>query len=594
MPYLIPGVGGTTNSEIPSPQQATSLLNYYSPRLFGSPPQLTNLNDMRLMSGEMSGNTITQEGPVGDFYLNHILRDAMVANFVIGRARFTGGMSSIVQGIQVAAQYAHALEKYKNSSTAGNWQTSSYESTQLSNALKTYESETSNESDASEKVSEFLTRYTTAGQFSQVMGNLAERMNAELGEEATVSSNLSTISDQISDSIGAWFGGKLLAPVLTSLAVQQPFYTFESDWTSYINNVKMMVNAAVVMLGLQDATVRIGNTMFGISPTTKINSDGSNDVWANYRYITPTSGLGTATELDAQNGDTSQYVSFMIDPKGISESYQNQVGESKIYSSVLNMGSEYGSEIAFITSSTVNQIDDTLLQLTDDIVSAAEAVMSNLGGAGRFTASLASSMFRSFKGDHTIYPLIFQNHQSNASEISLTVKLRASGGDPYSYLTEILVPMFFALALVLPQMSKNSGASYSYPPIVQCNIPGIFGTRLGMVTSLQITKNPEGTDVSVYGYPTSVDMTINVKDLQQCLMTSPMDKMATMLNNHTMFDYIAQCCAVDKYRMNGSMRLITKSILAASDGANLGYNIGQSLKSDFYSFANKFLGTSRM
>ena len=583
MAYLIPGIAGTSGE--PSVQQATAMLNAYSPRLFGSPPQLTNLNDMRSKSA--SGGA---EGPVGDFYLDHVLRDAMVANFVIGRARFTGGMSSLSQGVKIAGQYLYAFSKYGDASTAGNWQTSPTSSVIDEEAIKTYQSETSNEASSSytsEKLSDFLAKYTISGQ-------TAALLQSELGEDAVVSSELSTINDQISSSIGAWFGGKLLAPMLTSLAVQQPFYTFESDWISYINNVKMMVNAAVVMLGLQDATVRIGNTMFGISPTTKIDSNGSNDVWANYRYITPSSGLGTAQGLDSQNGDTSQYVSFMIDPKGISESYQNQVGESKIYSSVLNMGSDYGSEIAFITSSTANELDDKLLQLTDDVVSAAEAVMSNLGGAGRFTASLASSMFRSFKGDHTIYPLIFQNHQSNASEISLTVKLRASGGDPYSYLTEILVPMFFALALVLPQMSKNSSASYSYPPIVQCNIPGIFGTRLGMVTSLNITKNPEGTDVSVYGYPTSVDMTINVKDLQQCLMTSPMDKMATMLNNHTMFDYIAQCCAVDKYRMNGSIRLITKSILAASDGANLGYNIGQALKSDFYSFANKFLGTSRM
>ena len=284
----------------------------------------------------------------------------------------------------------------------------------------------------------------------------------------------------------------------------------------------------------------------------------------------------------------------MVDPKGITESYENQVGQSKIEQAVVNMGSEWGNEIAFITSSTASSVDDAVLKLADDAVTAAEAIMSNLGTAGRFTASLASSMFRSFKGDHTIYPLIFQSHSSNGQAMSLTVKLRSTGGDPYSYLTDILVPMFFALGMVLPAMSKNSGASYSYPPLVQCNIPGVWGTRLGMVTGLSITKNAEGSDVSVFGYPTSVDMTITVTDLQHCMMSSPLNKLSVMLNNHTMFDYIAQCCAVDKYRMNGSMRLITKAILAASDGANLGYNVGAALKSDFFSAANKFLGTGRM
>ena len=580
MGFLIPGVAGTVGTDTPSITQASPLLNCYSPRLFGSPPQLTSLNDMRLKSS--SGDT---EGPVGDFYLDNVLRDAQVANFVVGRAMFTGGMSSVANAIRVAAQYNHALHKYANSSVSGLGQTSASAAASDAAMKEAYEEALSNDTDSS---------FTTVKAGEVVGDKLRQYLTGELGEEEQVvdwSSN-STVSDMVNSSVGAWFGGKIAAPFLTSLSVQQPFYTFESDWHSYINNVKMMINAAVIMLGLQDASIRIGNELFRVDPTMKM--DAAHDVWANYRYITPTSSLGTAQELDSQNGDTSQYVSFMIDPKGITESYENSVGESKIYSSVLNMGSDMGNEIAFITSTTSSSLDDAVLKLADDAVTAAESIMSQLGTAGRFTASLASSMFRSFKGDHTIYPLVFQSHTSNASSMSFTVKLRASGGDPYSYLTEILVPMFFALAMVLPQMSKNSAASYSYPPLIQCNVPGIWGTRLGIVESLSISKNSSGGDVSVYGYPTAVDMTINVKDLQHTMMTSPMDKMSVMLNNHTMFDYIAQCCAVDKYRVNGSMRLVTKAILAASDGANLGYNVGSALKSDFYAAANKFLGTSRM
>lgn len=570
MGFLIPGVAGTVDTAQPSAQQASPLLHCYSPRLFGSPPQLTSLNDIRSMSA--SGGS---EGPVGDYYLTKILRDAQVANFVVGKALFTGGMSSVANAIRVAAQYQHALSKYGNSGTQLGSGTAAADA-QSQDFRQAYENALTNDDG----------KYETAK-----AGTLAGILTSEVDADTEVLNN-STITSMINSSFGGWLGGRLAAPILTSLSVQQPFYTFESDWNTYINTVKMMISAAVVMLGLQDASVRIGDKLFSISPSTKV--DASSDAWANYRYITPTAGLGVANELDAQNGDTSQYVSFMIDPKGISESYENSVGQSKIEQAVVNMGSEWGNEIAFITSSTASSVDDAVLKLADDAVSVAESIMSNLGTAGRFTASLASSMFRSFKGDHTIYPLIFQSHSSNASAMSLNVKLRASGGDPYSYLTEILVPMFFALGMVLPQMSKNSGASYSYPPLVQCNIPGIWGTRLGMVTGLTISKNPSGNDVSVYGYPTAVDMTISVTDLQHTMMASPLNKLSVMLNNHSMFDYIAQCCAVDKYRMNGSMRLITKSILAASDGANLGYNVGAALKSDFFASANKFLGTGRM
>ena len=575
MGYLIPGISGTTSDNVPSVAQAAPLLNCYSPRLFGSPPQLTPLNDIRSMSSD--GNT---EGPVGDFYLENILRDAQVANFVIGRAMFTGGMSSIANAVRIAGQYRHALKKYGDSIVNG-------DGTPMEARVNDIVQE-SNEKDTFESNMGQVTA-------SAVADLAAAITNEEIDADTVVSTQANqfgqTISEQIGDDFLSNFGA-FKGAFVTSLSVQQPFYTFASDWPTYIESVKMMVNAATIMLGLSDASVRIGNELMSISPNQKM--DAEKDVWANYRYITPTQSLGAALELDSQNGDTSQYISFMVDPKGVAESYDNQVGASKLESSVINMGNEWGNEIAFITSTTASGLDDAILNIADDAVSVAEGIMSQLGTGGRFTASIASSMFRSFKGDHNIYPQIFQGHSSNASAMSLTVKLRSAGGDAYSYLTDILVPMFFALAMVLPKMSKNSGASYSYPPIVQCNIPGVWGTRLGMVTGLSITKNPDGTDVSVYGYPTAVDMTISVTDLQHTLMTSPMNKASVMLNNHSMFDYIAQCCGVDKYRMNGSMRLVTKALLAASATSNMKYNISNALKSDFYDWANRFLGTGRM
>jgi hypothetical protein len=377
--------------------------------------------------------------------------------------------------------------------------------------------------------------------------------------------------------------GDISAALLTSLSVQQPFYTFESDWNSYINNVTMMCNAAAVMLGLTNAQVRIGNQFISV---------GVRDVWNKYKWITTESSM--ANGKAQQNGETDNYVTFMTDPKSVSESYTNSTTQSQIYSSVINAGDAIGKEIAFITSSSQNQVDDLVVNIAGDAINAAEKVMTALtGGIGRFTAAVASSMSRSFIGDHTIYPEIFSEHQSNGSSISFTVKLRASGGDPYSYFTEILVPMFFALGLVLPQMSKNSGAAYTYPPLVQCNVPGMWGTRLGIVDSLSITKNVDGNDISVYGYPMSVDLAISVKDLSHVMVTSPMDKPALMLNNHTMFDYIAQCCGVDKYKPNAAMRLMTKRILAASSAKNMLANIGDAITSDFYKTANRFLGTER-
>lgn len=564
MPFIIPGVGEQVESDVDHIQQSIALLSTYSPRLFGSPPQLTSLNDIRSMSASSGSDGVAREGAVGDFYLNDVLRDAQVANFVVGRAMFTGGMSSFANAIRVVAQYNHALSKYGDSNTSITGGGSAKSQSEL---MQMYQDALVNDDG----------KYETAK--ASTVGGL--RLD-DLDEDTTVL-NDSSISSIINDTLGGAFGGNLAAPLLTSLSVQQPFYTFDSDWNSYINNVKMMINAAITMLGLNDASVRIGDEL--VSVTEK-------DVWSRYRFIT--SDVSDANTQDSQNGDTNQYVSFMIDPKSISESYSNSAGDSMLYSSVINAGSSFGQEIAFITSSSQNAVDDLVVNLAGDAINAAEKVMTALsGGVGRFTAALASSMSRSFIGDRTVYPMIFQGHTSNSSAISMTIKLRASGGDPYSYFTEILVPMFFALGMVLPQMSKNSAAAYTYPPLVQVNIPGMWGTRLGLVTDLTIVKNPEGNDISVYGYPLSVDLTLSVTDLQHTLMTSPMNRMSTMLNNHSMFDYIAQCCGVDKYRPNGSMRIITKAILASQVTENFSSYLGDALTSDFWSAANRFLGTSR-
>jgi hypothetical protein len=115
-----------------------------------------------------------------------------------------------------------------------------------------------------------------------------------------------------------------------------------------------------------------------------------------------------------------------------------------------------------------------------------------------------------------------------------------------------------------------------------------------MIENVEITKNPDSNDFSINGYPLAVDVSMRVVDLTHCMVTSPMNNAALFINNHTMFDYIAQCCGVDKYRVNGSIRLVTKAILAASDGKNLLHHIGTALESDFFDAANRFLGTSRM
>ena len=218
--------------------------------------------------------------------------------------------------------------------------------------------------------------------------------------------------------------------------------------------------------------------------------------------------------------------------------------------------------------------------------------MSSLGGGiGRFTAAIVGGFTKSFTGDHTIYPQIFQSSSSQQT-VSFTTHLVSDSGDPYSYLINILVPLFYLMGMALPRLSKNNAAAYAYPPIIQANVPGLWGTRLGMITSLSVTKNPNSTDVSVNGYPLAVDVQITVTDLQHVLMTSPMSEISTFLNNNTMFDYIAQMCGCDKYRVNPAVRLVTKLALTSSALNHTFDNLGDSILAGANTWLNRKFGYS--
>ena len=359
--------------------------------------------------------------------------------------------------------------------------------------------------------------------------------------------------------------------------------------------MRMMINTAVIQLGLQNACVRIGNELIPISLGQHY---GDKEPWSMYaKWITDeTPGLfetGSIQGIDSLTGDTSQYVSFMIDPAGANETFQNEVGDSQVYATVINQGAELGAEISFLTNSSKNKVDDAIINIAGGAVNAAEAVLSNMtAGVGRFTAAVAGSFARTFVGNHCIYPQIFKSHTSTVSR-DITIHLNASGVYPYSYLMDILVPYFFILGMVLPQLSTNNAASYSFPPLVQANIPGIWGTRLGMVTSVTVNKNQSGKDLSIHGFPLSVDVTMTVTDLQHVLMTSPQDKASAFLNNHTMFDYIAICAGVDKYRPNGAIRLTSRLALMANTIQNIDSVIGNAVLSDVSSWFNRLSGNAR-
>lgn len=606
--YYLPSYSGeiSTSSSDNVYEEKAPLNYYYSPRLFGAPPQLTNQCDMRILSSR--GGSSPQPGPVGDYYMECILKDAQVANIIVGHALFNGGYHTYKSLLRSAYAYGYALKNFNVFNDSG---TSVKNMSAVTESISTYEkslgTDVDDRSGTMGVVNEDGTattvnsEATTSAAQTELNTNIqTESTTGTSGvSDATYSLDVSSIegANTIIEGIANMFGATGIAGGMSGLttwvsaahSMQQSFYTFEADWSSYIDNVRMMINSAIVMLGLNTAKVRIGEDLLPIKATVKLKET---DVWSNYRYITPTENnkVGNVNNINTLTGDTNQYVSFMIEPTSIQENYSNQTGPSQIYGNVIQTGETLGNEIAFLSNTSRSSIDDSLINLANTGINYAERIIQNLTlGSGKFTAAILGSMARSYTGDHTIFPEIFTSHTST-SNVTLNIKLRASAGDPYTYLMEILVPIFHLMAMAIPQMSKSAASAYSYPPLVQVNIPGVWGTRLGIIETLSVAKS--GTDFSVNGYPLAVDVSVVVKDLQHVIMSSGMSKKAQMLNNDTMFDYIAQCAGVDKYRYNPAIRVVTKLILGAAQGMNSLYNLGVAVLNAGTARVNRFTGNT--
>jgi hypothetical protein len=308
----VPGVGQIHDAG--SFLQKNPLESKYSPRLFGAPPQLTSLCDMRLDSQYNN-----HEGDTGDWYRNKVLKRAQIANFYVGRALYTGGFNTIANAIRQVIAYQQAMQRYDIFGT-NNKQVSTgrssiaalieEEQAQLqqiyaedtarqatqATAATTTEEPTETTSDTDSVTASDTGSNTNAT--TEAMTEMASNLNVEQAlteedpnarnpivsradwlaangasadetyglDESTTIIDIGALEhgdmfDAASNNVVGLFGkaAMLAVPFQASFSIGQPFYTFEADWQTYINNVKMMINAAVVMLGLQNAKVKIGD-----------------------------------------------------------------------------------------------------------------------------------------------------------------------------------------------------------------------------------------------------------------------------------------------------------------------------------------------
>lgn len=231
-------------------------------------------------------------------------------------------------------------------------------------------------------------------------------------------------------------------------------------------------------------------------------------------------------------------IMFMVEPVSFSEQLTNNTAPSLIEQMVDSIADSVGSEIAFITNSGADAgMIGGLAQFLGSNISSMAVSLSKLAEpvAGGFATNLFSGAINALSGQKMIYPEIYKSSNST-QDYEYSVTLTSPYGDIYNYYMHIVVPLCHLICLAAPRMLTSN--SITSPFLVQAYVPGMATCNLGIISNMTISKNPDSKDVSVNGFPLTVKVTFQVKELYNAISISPTTNPASFMFNETLTDYM--------------------------------------------------------
>lgn len=258
------------------------------------------------------------------------------------------------------------------------------------------------------------------------------------------------------------------------------------------------------------------------------------------------------------------YMQFYCEADGShgSDSLSNQ-SEASTFKQMFDTGSSAMRNIAFMAGS--GGIDaENLQKLGGSAVNELGNIFGQqnmAGGVGGTVSSLVGRLLNAgksvIKGENIIMPDIYGG-SSNSKSYTLTMKYRALYGNRLSVYTDVIVPMLHWLALAYPV--ATGGNSYGSPPLVKVYKPGDWTCNMGLITSIQISKDEVQEAWSMDGLCTEISISVEIADLYSDLTVSPADPTLFAVNS-SLIEYLATTCGLDlaKPQLKNKSKMIFNS-----------------------------------
>lgn len=321
------------------------------------------------------------------------------------------------------------------------------------------------------------------------------------------------------------------------------YYTFDYDLSTYYKYVNPMCRVAAILLGIGDEEIPVGNT-FGFFSNNNGDRKLKNFNWEAYTN----SGISSLGNIG-----TYRAVPFYVDSEtSIHENMSNSTSASSMANSINQMG-DMAKELQFLFGYGGAATGlDTLAELGSSIFDPEkfQKTLKSYLGTGNFFTKLSSHVSTLASGGKLIFPEIWSDSSFSRS-YSCRFKFISPDPSKLSVYLNVLVPLFHLIGLVAPQQALDNINGYKNPFIIRAIYKGMFNIDMGIITDMSITKGAD-CQWTVDGIPTSIEVSIDIKDLYQALtITASEGGFLTgtdILNNTSLMDYISNMCGINIYK----------------------------------------------
>lgn len=299
-----------------------------------------------------------------------------------------------------------------------------------------------------------------------------------------------------------WYGKvrKVFATDASGMGLEQIDPNESIPWTQRTFFEKW-IGAGELSLG--DVKGAIELEMRAVSDAVTTPAEKQTLAQAQAGKYTPNPSAGFMNYYLASVADGSRYASFRVDgAEPISESFSNSTAASSL-AEKMNSTSQAAREIR--VSYAEGNVDPA--SFVSNILSGAQSIVTNAADVLHL-GGLASFAGRAFVD----IPEHWTSHNANiASEQSYTMTLATPYGNTVSRMMHIYVPLCMLIAGTLPLATGKQ--SYTSPFLCQLYDRGRCITRLGIISSLTITRGTANLAWDRDGNAMSIDVSFTVKDL---------------------------------------------------------------------------------